>query len=66
VVLGLERASPGFLQAEGEEAEEAEVAEGAEIFYTEARRLVRWVPERFRGSSFRSHPIRVGQGAALQ
>jgi hypothetical protein len=48
------------LQAEGEEAEEAEVAEGAEIFYTEARRLVRWVPERFRGSSFRSHPIRVG------
>jgi hypothetical protein len=45
------------LQAEGEEAEEAEVAEGAEIFYTEARRLVRWVPGRFRRSSFQSHPV---------
>jgi hypothetical protein len=42
VVLGLERANPGFLQAAWEEAEEAEAegAEGAEIFYTELRRPV--------------------------
>jgi hypothetical protein len=57
---GLRTGQSGILAGGGEEAEEAEVAEGAEIFYTEARRLVRWVPERFRGSSFRSHPIRVG------